>query len=176
MTFSIIFEITLRFEIYRWPIPSGKNLQPAVWLPGVYSSRRKIGFIPSQGLVVLEFIIDSAAMSITLTPDKAQSVKEACPTARDIAWVIGKIISSFPGVLLCQIPRTWQNWWLNFDCRMQLSDDSLIMPQWWVDNIEQSSSFTSHSAPTISLTTNASRVCEHKHWEFLIGSWKSFSH
>ena len=95
---------------------------------------------------MLEFIIDSAATSITLTPDKAQSVKEACPTARDIAWVIGKIISSFPGVLLCQIPRTWQNWWLNFDCRMQLSDDSLIMPQSWVDNIEQSSSFTSHSA------------------------------
>ena len=30
MTFSIIFEITLRFEIYRWPIPSGKNLQPSV--------------------------------------------------------------------------------------------------------------------------------------------------
>lgn len=55
---------------------------------------------------MLEFIIDSAAMSITLTPDKAKSVKETCPTARDIAWVIGKIISSFPGVLLCQIPRT----------------------------------------------------------------------
>ena len=67
-------------------------------------------FIPSKGLVVLRFIIDSVAMSITLTPDKAQSVKEACPKVRDIAWVIGKIISSFPGVPLCQIPKTWQNW------------------------------------------------------------------
>ena len=63
-------------------------------------------FKPPQRLVVLGFIIDSVAMSITLTPDKALSVKEACPKVRDIAWVIGKIISSFPGVPLCQIPKT----------------------------------------------------------------------
>lgn len=51
-------------------------------------------------------IIDSVTMSITLTPDKAESVKEACllilkrsPIVRDVARVIGKIFSSFPGVM-----------------------------------------------------------------------------
>lgn len=104
-------------------------------------------FIPSQRLVVLGFIIYSVAMSITLTPDKAQSVKEACPPVRDIAWVIGKIISSFPGVLYARSLEhdktdALKQFHRNFDCRMQLSDDSFIKPQWWVDNIEQSSSFT----------------------------------
>ena len=56
-------------------------------------------FIPSQRLVLLGFIIDSVAMTITLTPEKALKVKEACgtllgqglPTIRQLACVIGKI-------------------------------------------------------------------------------------
>ena len=60
----------------------------------------------SRIVVLFGFIIDSVTMSITLTPDKAESVKEACllllqrsPTVTDVARVIGKIISSFPGVM-----------------------------------------------------------------------------
>ena len=64
-------------------------------------------FIPSQRLVFLGFIIDLVAMTITLTSEKALKVKEACgtllvqdlPTIRQVACVIGKIISSFPGVM-----------------------------------------------------------------------------
>ena len=37
-------------------------------------------FNPSQRLVLLGFIIDSAAMTTTLTPEKALKVKEACAT------------------------------------------------------------------------------------------------
>ena len=37
-------------------------------------------FIPSQCLVLLGFIIDSVAMTITLTPEKALKVQEACGT------------------------------------------------------------------------------------------------
>ena len=63
-------------------------------------------FILSQRLVLLGFIIDSVAMTITLTPEKTLKVKEACatllgqglPTIRQVACVIGKIISSFSGV------------------------------------------------------------------------------
>ena len=58
-------------------------------------------FIPSQRFVLLGFIIDSVAMTITLTPEKALKVKEACATLlgqgpttiRRVACVIGKIIS-----------------------------------------------------------------------------------
>ena len=37
-------------------------------------------FIPSQRLVLLGVIIDSVAMTITLTPEKAFKLKEACGT------------------------------------------------------------------------------------------------
>ena len=70
----------------------------------------KFVLIPSQRLVLLGFIIDSVAMTITLTPEKALKVKEACgtllgqglPTIREVACVIGKIISSFLGVMYGQ--------------------------------------------------------------------------
>ena len=97
-------------------------------------------FIPSQRLVLLGFIIDSVAMTITLTPEKAFSVKEACSsllegvtTIRDVARVIGKIISSFPGVIYGALhyrslehdkTRALQNCMGNFDCPMSLSEDS----------------------------------------------------
>ena len=68
-------------------------------------------FIPSQRLVLLGFIIDSVAMTITLTSEKALKVKEACGTllARglstipQVACVKGKIMSSFPGVMYGQL-------------------------------------------------------------------------
>jgi len=67
--------------------------------------------IPSQRLVLLGFIIDSVAMTITLTPEKALKVKEACatllgqgrPTIQQVACVIGRMISSFPGVMYGQL-------------------------------------------------------------------------
>ena len=50
-------------------------------------------------------------MTITLTPEKALKVNEACgtllgqglPTIRQVDFVIGKIISSFPGVMYGQL-------------------------------------------------------------------------
>ena len=64
-------------------------------------------FVPSQRLALLGFVIDSVAMTISLTPEKALKVQEACAnlldkgsmTIREVACVIGKIISSFPGVM-----------------------------------------------------------------------------
>jgi len=68
-------------------------------------------FIPFQLLVLLDFIIDSVTMTITLTPEKALKVKDPCatllgqglPTIRQVACLIGKIISSFPGVMYGQL-------------------------------------------------------------------------
>ena len=68
-------------------------------------------FVPSQRLVFLGFVIDSVAMTISLTPEKALKVQEACAnlldkgsmTIREVACVIWKIISSFPGVMHGQL-------------------------------------------------------------------------
>lgn len=131
-------------------------------------------FIPSQRLVLLGFIIDSVAMTITLTPEKALKVKEACatllgqglPTIRQVACVIGKIISSFPGVMYGQLYyrvlehtkttalKTAKG---DFDSQMSLTEDCKKELQWWVDNIVNSHNVITHGQPSNTLTTDASR-------------------
>ena len=63
-------------------------------------------FIPTQKLVFLGFILDSVSMLVYLTPEKALKLKQAAtdlfncknPTIREVAKVLGLIVSSFPGV------------------------------------------------------------------------------
>ena len=63
-------------------------------------------FIPTQKLVFLGFILDSVTMLVYLTPVKALKLKQAAtdlsnckkPTIREVAKVLGLIVSSFPGV------------------------------------------------------------------------------
>ena len=112
----------------------------------------KSAFIPSQELVLLGFIINSVHMTITLTPEKKGVLKELChsliskqlPTIREVAQVIGKIISSFPGV--AHGPLYYRALDLNktealkvckgnFDKRMTLSEESKLELQWWAENI-----------------------------------------
>ena len=90
LCFSNVFDTFIQFDTLGFTIHPEKSV-----------------FIPSQRLVLLGFIIDSVAMTITLTPEKALKVEEACATLlgqgpttiRQVACVIGKIISSFPGVM-----------------------------------------------------------------------------
>jgi len=63
----------------------------------------KSGFIPTQKLVFLRFILDSVFMLVYLTPEKALRLKQAATdlfncknlTIRDVAKVMGLIVSSF---------------------------------------------------------------------------------
>ena len=133
----------------------------------------KSAFIPSQELVLLGFIINSVHMTITLTPEKKGVLKELChsliskqlPTIREVAQVIGKIISSFPGV--AHGPLYYRALDLNktealkvckgnFDKRMTLSEESKLELQWWAENILESKNVISHGQPSHVLTTDAS--------------------
>ena len=66
----------------------------------------KSAFNPSQELILLGFVINSADMTITLTPEKKLALKQLClsllskqlPRIREVTQIIGKLISSFPGV------------------------------------------------------------------------------
>ena len=133
----------------------------------------KYVFIPSQHLALLAFIIDSVTMTITLTPEKALKVKEACgtllgqglPTIRQVACAIGKIISSFPGVMYGQLYyralehtktvalKTAKS---DFDSQMTLNEDCKKELQWWVDNIVSSHNVITHPQPSDTLTTDTS--------------------
>ena len=131
-------------------------------------------FIPSLRIVLLGFIIDSVAMTITLTPEKVLSVKEAClslmegvTTIREVARVIGKVISSFPGVMYGPLhyrsleqdkTRALKSCMGDFDCHVSLSEDSYRELGWWIKHIDQSFNVISHGQPSSTLTTDASRT------------------
>ena len=67
----------------------------------------KSNLIPSQELTILGFILNSVDMSVRLSSNKKSSLKKDCTsllkekkfTIREVARVIGKIVSSFPGVM-----------------------------------------------------------------------------
>ena len=62
--------------------------------------------IPKQELKFLGFLLNSNSMTIRLPPRKAINVRQACenllnqsnPTIREVAQVIGLLVSSLPGV------------------------------------------------------------------------------
>lgn len=62
--------------------------------------------IPTQELEFLGFLLNSISMTIRLPPSKAAHVKSACETLlsktkvtiRELAHVIGLLVSSLPGV------------------------------------------------------------------------------
>jgi hypothetical protein len=112
-------------------------------------------------------------MTITLTPEKKLALQQLCvsllskhtPTIREVAQVIGKIISSFPGV--AHGPLYYRALELNktvalklckgnFDAHMTLSADSKLELQLWVHNIVESTNVILRAQPSHVLTTDAS--------------------
>ena len=72
---------------------------------GLVVHPEKSVLVPTPQLVFLGFILDSILMRISLTPEKACKVKNACqqlvdtvpPSIRLVARVLGLLISGFPG-------------------------------------------------------------------------------
>ena len=70
-------------------------------------------FLPKRVLTFLGFVINSIDMTVQLTPAKANHLREACtkllnaqhPTIRDVAQVIGLLVSSAPAGV-CFLPNT----------------------------------------------------------------------
>lgn len=133
----------------------------------------KSAFNPAQELVLLGFVINSVNMTIKLTDDKKLALKQLClsllskpfPTIREVAQIIGKIISSFPGVthgplyyraLEHDKTTALKSAKGNFDKRMILSDESKAELQWWADHVVSSQNKISRDQPSHVLTTDAS--------------------
>ena len=131
-------------------------------------------FLPKRVLTFLGFVINSIDMTVQLTPAKANHLREACtkllnaqhPTIRDVAQVIGLMVSSAPAVELCMLfYRTLENEKIDalkenhgdFDARMELSASAKSDLQWWVDNVQQSEKKISPPNPDIVMTTDASK-------------------
>ena len=73
---------------------------------GLCNNLEKSILEPSHVLEFLGFILNSEAMTITLTPVKAANIKQDCknllrknhPPIRKVAAVIGKLVASCPGI------------------------------------------------------------------------------
>ena len=131
--------------------------------------------IPSQIATVLGFIINFLEMTISLTTEKKTSLLELCHrtmqsdqiTIRDLARLIGKLVSSFPGV--AYDPLFYRDLEMaktealklkrgSYDVTMVLSDDMKSELQWWVDNLETATIPISNGNPDIVIDTDASLI------------------
>ena len=140
---------------------------------GFISHPSKSVFEPSQTLVILGFRLDSVKMTISLTEEKATAIAEHCKALVDldrvkihaVAQVVGKIISSLPGVMYGALyhrnieldkTRALRQNAGNFDAYMTLSDGAKKELNWWVRNAQESYNLISHGSPDTVLTTDAS--------------------
>ena len=111
--------------------------------------------IPSQTLEFLGFILNSASMTVSLTEVKKIKIRKDCqllrentqPTVREVASVIGLLVSAFPAVQFGPLyyrhlerdkaDSVKQNKG-NFDKHMTLSSSALKELEWWEQNISHS--------------------------------------
>ena len=122
--------------------------------------------VPTQEIVVLGFVINSLTLTVMLTKEKAVNLKKSCTqvlgspkiTIRQVAKVIGQIVSSFPGAMhgplyyrnlesnKSQALKTSRG---NFDAHMSLSMEISQEFNWWIDNVETTYNVVSHDRPNI---------------------------
>ena len=112
--------------------------------------------IPSQSIPFLGFVLNSAQMTVALTPSKAMKVKSKAvellhnqsPTIRTASEMIGLMVASFPGVMygplyyrqleIEKVIALKQNQG-NFEASMILSDLARSDLYWWIENITDAS-------------------------------------
>ena len=141
---------------------------------GFTINHKKSAKHPSQQLVMLGFILDSESMTVRMTLEKAQRVKQLCQEMRDreittiqlLAELIGKLCSSFPGAefgplyyrelesLKCAGLR-WSRG--DFSGTVRITQEATSELDWWIKNVECSCKFISHGEPSVVIESDASK-------------------
>jgi hypothetical protein len=132
-------------------------------------------FIPTQELDYLGFTLISKTMRVTVTPGKKLKLIETCkelltkeyPTIREVARVIGLLISNFPGVAMGplyyrlseadKIAALKHNKG-KFDATMQLSAEAKEELVWWIHNIDTAFNPVHRGKPNVTIQTYASKL------------------
>ena len=133
----------------------------------------KLGFVVHPLKEILGFVINSIDMTIRLPISKAEHVKSSCMslfgasvfTIRELAHVIGLLVSSFPGVQFGRLH--YRHLELdkvealkiskgNYDAKAMLSQESYTELKWWIDNIMSAFCPIRYKHPDLTLTTDAS--------------------
>ena len=140
---------------------------------GLVVHPEKSTFIPAQVFTILGFVINSLAMTIQLTREKATGLQNVCfellenssPSIREVASVIGNIVASFPGVihgaLYYQHLEKDKSQALvrtngNFHGLMSLSPQAKSELQWWIKHVGNAYNVINHPQPQHQITIDAS--------------------
>ena len=143
---------------------------------GFHIHPEKSVFIPSQKLTFLGFVLDSIAMTVTLTEEKVQGILSVCasqlktqmPTIRQVAEVIAILVSNFPGAQYGPLPyrHLERDKYLalvankgDYGGEMQLSPPALAELQWWRDNAQTLKRDIQHAHLSTSIQSDASTLC-----------------
>ena len=130
-------------------------------------------FIPQQIATFLGFVINSTTMKITLTTDKivkitnhiSKLLDSSSPTIREVAQVIGYIISSLPAVQYGQCHyraiehdkiTALKNSKGNFDSHICLSNSATQELHWWLLNLPNSFNFVVKPVVDVTMNSDAS--------------------
>ena len=123
---------------------------------GLALNMTKSVLISSQSITFLGFVLNSAQMTVSLTPSKAMKVKSKAvellhnqyPTIRTVSEMIGLMVASFPGVMygplyyrqleIEKVAALKQNQG-NFEAIMILSVMARSDLHWWIENITDTS-------------------------------------
>ena len=115
-------------------------------------------------------------MIVRLTREKAQALKLDCEKfvqksykmlpIREVAQIVGKLISSFPGVLYRPLyyrslekdkTAALAKHKGNFDAKMRVSTQGIAELTWWSTHVLDACKPISHSEPCMVITTDASK-------------------
>ena len=140
---------------------------------GLTINKEKSVFTPSKTIQFLGFIINSELMSVTLTEDRANSIKEKCKeilnlhkvTIRELAQLIGKLVSTEPAIRYA--PLFYKSLEIekdkhlktnagNFEAKVCISAESKETINWWIDNINRFPRFINMDNPSLLIKTDSS--------------------
>lgn len=128
---------------------------------------------PSHVLEFLGFILNSEAMTVTLSPVKAENIKQDCknrlakkrPASGEAPAVIAKLAAGCPEVHMGPLffrqlenkkTASFKLHSCNFDATMVLSATASSDLQWWAENIERASKSITQGKPSYPLYIDAS--------------------
>lgn len=140
---------------------------------GFVIHEEKAVLTPCKKLKYLGFWLDSESMTISLPDDKKMKIRNMCldvkqkrkVTIRQLAQLIGQLVAAFSAVLWGPLfyRGLERNKSLalkdnkgNFEALLIISREAEIELDWWIENVEDSSSPLQISDPEIELQTDAS--------------------
>lgn len=141
---------------------------------GFTNHPEKSSLIPKQTITFMGFIIDSVEIKVYPTQEKIEKLKAVCqgllkcqsPSIREVASVLGLLISNFPAsqfgplhfrdVDMDKTEALKANKG-NFDKRMTLSDAAHADLKWWVNSAELLYKPISCKQPDVTIYTDASK-------------------